>query len=76
MMVAMARRGGGAPETGWAAIRPVLVGMLVVVDAFAVISLAVVRPDEWWAPFTAFGIVLVGMVWFLVWSIRHRHDDD
>jgi hypothetical protein len=76
MMVAMAQRGGGAPETGWSAIRPVLVALMVVVDAFAVISLAVVRPDEWWAPFTAFGVVLVGMVWFLVWSIRHRHDDD
>jgi hypothetical protein len=75
MMVAMAPRPGGAPETGWAAIRPVLVAFMVVVDAFAVISLAVVRPDEWWAPFTAFGVVLVGMVWFLVWSIRHRHDD-
>jgi intracellular septation protein A len=76
MMVAMAQRPGRAPETGWSAIRPVLVAFMVVVDAFAVISLAVVRPDEWWAPFTAFGVVLVGMVWFLVWSIRHRHDDD
>ena len=76
MMVAMAQRPGGAPETGWAAIRPVLVAFMVVVDAFAVISLAIVRPDEWWAPFTAFGVVLVGMVWFLAWSIRHRHDDD
>jgi len=54
----------------------VLVAFMVVVDAFAVVSLAVVRPDAWWAPFTAFGIVLVGMVWFLAWSIRHRHDDD
>jgi len=76
MMVAMARSGGGAPETGWAAIRPVLVGFLLVVDAFAVISLAVVRPEDWWAPFTGFGVVLVGLVWFLSWSIRHRHDDD
>jgi hypothetical protein len=42
MMVAMAQRGGGAPETGWAAIRP----------------------------------VLVGLIWFQVWSIRPRHDDD
>jgi membrane protein YdbS with pleckstrin-like domain len=76
MMVAMAQQPGRAPETGWSAIRPVLVAMMVVVDAFAVISLAVVRPDQWWAPFTAFGVVLVGMVWLLVWSIRHRHDDD
>jgi hypothetical protein len=76
MMVAMAQRGGGAPETGWAAMRPVLVAFMVVADAFAVISLAVVRPDDWWAPFTAFGVVLVGLVWFLGWSIRHRRDDD
>jgi hypothetical protein len=72
----MVQRSGGPPETGWAAIRPVLVAFLLVVDAFAVISLAVVRPDEWWAPFTAFGVVLVGLAWFEVWSIRHRHDDD
>lgn len=72
----MGQRSGGPPETGWAAIRPVLVAFLLVVDAFAVVSLAVVRPDEWWAPFSAFGVVLVGLVWFELWSIRHRHDDD
>ena len=72
----MGQRPGGAPETGWAAIRPVLVACLLVVDAFAVISLAVVRPEDWWAPFTGFGVVLVGLVWFEAWSIRHRHDDD
>lgn len=72
----MGKRSGGPPETGWAAIRPVLVAFLLVVDAFAVISLAVVRPEDWWAPFTAFGVVLVGLVWFEIWSIRHRHDDD
>lgn len=72
----MVQRSGGPPETGWAAIRPVLVACLLVVDAFAVISLAVVRPEDWWAPFTAFSVVLVGLVWFEAWSIRHRHDDD
>lgn len=72
----MAQRGGGVPETGWAAIRPVLVAFLLVADAFAVVSLAVARPEDWWAPFTAFGTVLVGLVWFQVWTIRHRHDDD
>jgi hypothetical protein len=75
-MVAMVQRSGGPPETGWAAIRPVLVAFLLVVDAFAVISLAVVRPEDWWAPFTAFSVVLVGLIWFEAWSIRHRHDDD
>ena len=72
----MGQRSGGPPETGWAAIRPVLVACLLVVDAFAVVSLAIVRPEDWWAPFTAFGVVLVGLVWFLTWSIRHRRDDD
>ena len=72
----MAQPGGGAPETGWAAIRPVLVGFLLVADAFAVLSLAIMRPEDWWAPFTGFGVVLVGLVWFQVWAIRHRHDDD
>jgi hypothetical protein len=54
----------------------VLVAFLLVVDAFAVVSLALVRPEDWWAPFAAFGVVLAGLVWFEVWSIRHRHDDD
>jgi len=76
MMVAMAQRGGGAPETGWSAIRPVLVAFMVAADAFAVISLAIARPDDWWAPFTAFAVVLIGLIWFLGWSVRHRHDDD
>jgi hypothetical protein len=72
----MGQGSGGPPETGWSAMRPVLVAFMVVADAFAVISLVIVRPDDWWAPFTAFGVVLVGLVWFEVWSIRHRHDDD
>jgi hypothetical protein len=33
---------GGTPGSGWAAMRP----------------------------------VLVGLVWFQAWTIRHRHDDD
>jgi hypothetical protein len=72
----MGQGSGGPPETGWSAMRPVLVAFMVVADAFAVISLAIVRPENWWAPFTAFGVVLVGLVWFQIWSIRHRHDDD
>jgi hypothetical protein len=75
-MVAMGQGSGGPPETGWSAIRPVLVAFMLIADAFAVISLAIVRPDDWSAPFSAFGVVLVGLVWFEVWSIRHRHDDD
>jgi hypothetical protein len=54
----------------------VLVAFLLVADAFAVGSLVIVRPEDWWAPFAAFGAVLVGLVWFQIWTIRHRHDDD
>ena len=67
---------GGPPQTGWAAIRPVLIGFLIVVDAFAVGSLAIARPESWFAPFLAFGVVLVGLIGFEVWAIGHRHDDD
>lgn len=74
-MVAVVQR-GRSPQTGWSAIRPVLVAFLLVADAFAVVTLAVVRPEGWWGPFFGFGVVLVGLVWFEVWSIRHRHDDD
>jgi hypothetical protein len=74
-MVAMAQGSGGGPETGWAAMRPVLVAFLLVADAFAVATLAIVRPHGWVPPFIAFGSVLVGLIWFQVWTIRHRHDD-
>jgi hypothetical protein len=67
---------GRPPQTGWAAIRPVLIGFAVVADAFAVVSLAIVRPENWFAPFLAFGIVLVGMVGLELWAIGHRHDDE
>jgi hypothetical protein len=74
MMVAVKRR-GGPPQTGWSAIRPVLVAFLVVADAFAVASLAIARPEGWLAPFLTFGLVLVGLVGFEVWAIGHRRDD-
>ena len=73
-MVAMPRR-GGTPQTGWSAMRPVLVGFLVVADAFAVASLAIARPEGWLAPFLTFGLVLIGLVGFEVWAIGHRRDD-
>jgi len=53
-----------------------LVGFSIVADAFAVASLAIVRPEHWFAPFFGFGVVLVGLVAFEIWAIRHRHDDD
>ena len=64
------------PQTGWAAIRPVMVAFMLVADAFVVIALGVARPDGWVAPFVAFGSVLVGLCWFFGWSLAHRHDDD
>jgi hypothetical protein len=57
-------------------MRPVLVGFLLVADAFAVGSLVVLRPEGWFPPFVGFGIVLVGLVWFEAWAIGHRHDDN
>lgn len=72
-MVAVA--GPGGPETGWSAIRPVLVAFLLVADGFAVASLAIARPEGWVGPFVGFGVVLVGLIWFFGWSIGHRRDD-
>lgn len=52
-----------------------LVGFLLVADAFTVGALLVVRPHGWLPPFVAFGALLVGLVAFELWAIRHRHDD-
>jgi len=60
---------------GWSAIRPVLVGLLLIADAFTVGALLVVRPQGWLPPLVAFGALLVGLVAFEGWAIRHRHDD-
>ena len=56
-------------------MRPVLVGLLLVVDAFGVAGLGIGRPDGWLPPFIAFGSMLVGLIWFKGWAMRHRHDD-
>ncbi len=61
---------------GWAALRPVFVGMLLVVDAGIVAVLAIGRHKGWLPPLVGFGMVLLGLVWLMGWSIRHRHDDD
>lgn len=58
----------------WAAMRPPLVGFLLAADAFVVAALAIARPGGWLPPFIAFGSLLLGFVWFEVWSLRHRHD--
>ncbi len=57
-------------------MRPVLVALLLAVDAFAVGSLAIAHPYGWLPPFIAFGSLLLGLIWFEVWALRHRHDDD
>ena len=61
---------------GFAALRPVLVGSLLVVDAAAVLVLGLGRHKGWLPPFIGFGIVLVGLIWLMGWAVRHRHDDD
>lgn len=71
----MVQGGGGSRQDGWAAMRPVLVGFLLAADVFAVASLAIVHPGGWFPPFIAFGALLIGLVWFEVWAIRHRRDD-
>jgi hypothetical protein len=67
---------GRSPGSGWAAMRPVLVAFLLAADVFVVAALAIARPRGWVAPLVAFGSILIGLVWFQVWTVRHRHDDD
>jgi hypothetical protein len=57
-------------------MRPVLVAFLLAADAFVVVALVAARPRGWVPPFVAFGSILIGLVWFEAWSVRHRHDDD
>jgi hypothetical protein len=54
----------------------VLVGILLATDAFVVAALLIARPGGWLPPFVAFGALLAGLVWFELWALRHRHDDD
>jgi hypothetical protein len=57
-------------------MRPLLVGFLLAADAVAVASLAIVHPHGWFPPFLAFGSLLLGLLWFEAWALRHRHDDE
>jgi hypothetical protein len=69
--------GSGGPEMwGWATLRPFFVGMLLAVDAGIVLVLGIGRHKGWLPPFVGFGIVLVGLIWFMGWTVGHRHDDD
>jgi hypothetical protein len=57
-------------------MRPLLVGLLLLVDAFAVASLVVAHPDGWFPPFVAFASLLGGLAWLEAWAWRHRDDDE
>jgi hypothetical protein len=57
-------------------MRPVLVAFLLAADAFVVGALGISRPGGWAPPFIAFGSILIGLIGFEVWTVRHRHDDD
>ncbi|HYC80163.1 MAG TPA: hypothetical protein VEB65_00155 [Solirubrobacterales bacterium] len=72
----MASGSGGGRRTGWARIRPVLVGLLLLADAVVVAALGFSQKTGWLPPFIAFGAILVGLVWFEAWSLAHRRDDD
>ena len=76
MLDRMAGQPQGQEQIGFAALRPVLVGILLVFDAGIVLVLGIGRHKGWLPPFIGFGIVLVGLIWMMGWSIRHRHDDD
>jgi hypothetical protein len=57
-------------------MRPVLLGLLLLGDALVVVTLAISQRRGWLPPFVAFGSLLLGLVWFEGWALRHRHDDD
>jgi hypothetical protein len=71
----MAGGSGGSQGLGWSQMRPVLVAFLLIADAVVVGALVVSRPKGWVAPLISFGAILVGLIWFEGWSIRHRRDD-
>jgi len=72
----MAQGPGDSEWVGWATLRPVFVGMLLAVDAGIVLVLGIGRHRGWLPPFIGFGMVLLGLIWMMGWSVRHRHDDD
>jgi hypothetical protein len=72
----MANGSGGPEMWGWATLRPFFVGMLLAFDLGIVLVLGIGRHKGWLPPFIGFGISLVGLIWFMGWTIGHRHDDD
>lgn len=57
-------------------MRPVFLAFLLAAVAFTVATLGIAQPRGWIAPFVAFGSVLIGLIVFETWAVRHRHDDD
>jgi hypothetical protein len=57
-------------------MRPLLVALLLLADAGVVVALALSQRRGWLPPFIAFGSLLLGLVWFEVWALRHRRDDE
>jgi hypothetical protein len=72
----MASGSGGGRQIGWAAMRPVFVAFLLLMDGFTVGALAFSQKPGWVVPFIAFGVILVGLVWFEGWAVMHRRDDE
>jgi hypothetical protein len=68
--------GSGGRRTSWAAIRPVLVALLLLADAGVVVALGLSQKRGWLPPFIAFGAILVGLIWLEGWALAHRRDDD
>jgi hypothetical protein len=63
-------------QPSWAGLRPVLIGFLLVANAFTVASLAILRPSGWVAPTLVFSITLAGLIGLEAWALAHRRDDD
>jgi hypothetical protein len=62
------------PESGWAAIRPVLLGFAILANAFVVAALGIAHPAGWVPPFAVFSMLLCGFAGLELWAVRHRHD--
>lgn len=72
----MSPQSNGVKPLRFAAFRPVMIGLLLLFDAGVVALLGIGRHKGWLPPFVGFGVVLVGLIWLMGWSVLHRHDDD
>jgi hypothetical protein len=65
---------GDTPAPSWPTLRLVLLGLLVVADSGTLAALAIARPHGWGWPFAVFATVLVGLIGWGGWALRHRRD--